>query len=151
MLINAYNALQSATAEKNNRDGCTIYGEYIADKLRSYDIRTRSIVQHYCNNIIFEADMGNYSQHLVQRQIATPLQSPVSYSSTPTPPVSIVQSCDGSSLDASTQIIMHGSAQPQSATYPQCSTSTSVDDLGNNDINADIEENNLVSYINTFK
>lgn len=43
------------------RDSCDVYSEHVAMKLRKYNERTRSIVQHLFNNILFEADMGKYS------------------------------------------------------------------------------------------
>lgn len=44
--------------ERENRDECSVYGEYVSHKLRNYDFRTRCIVQHQINDIIFHADMG---------------------------------------------------------------------------------------------
>jgi len=41
-------------------DEWSVYGEHLANKLRKYSSRTSSIVQHRFNNILFEADMGNY-------------------------------------------------------------------------------------------
>lgn len=43
------------------RESCDIYGEHIAFKLKSYNERTRNIVQHLFNDILFEADMGKYN------------------------------------------------------------------------------------------
>ncbi len=43
------------------RDSCDVYGEHVSMKLRSYTERTRSIVQHLVNNILFEADMGKFN------------------------------------------------------------------------------------------
>ncbi|KAK7578149.1 hypothetical protein V9T40_010354 [Parthenolecanium corni] len=43
------------------RDSCDVYGEHVAMKLRNYSERTRSIVQHLVNNILFEADMGKFN------------------------------------------------------------------------------------------
>lgn len=43
------------------RDSCDVYGEHVAMKLRNYNERTRSIVQHLTNNILFEADMGKFN------------------------------------------------------------------------------------------
>ncbi|XP_053970934.1 uncharacterized protein LOC128872351 isoform X1 [Hylaeus volcanicus] len=41
-------------------DECDTYGKHVANKLRSYSNRTRVRVEHAINNILFEADMGNY-------------------------------------------------------------------------------------------
>lgn len=44
---------------QNTRDECTIFGELVAVGLRSItDRRTRLIVQHQINNLLFEAQMG---------------------------------------------------------------------------------------------
>lgn len=36
------------------------FSKYLSNKLRKYDNRTSSIVQHEISNIIFKADMGEY-------------------------------------------------------------------------------------------
>ncbi|XP_050064604.1 uncharacterized protein LOC126553492 [Aphis gossypii] len=41
-------------------DEWSVYGQHLANKLRKYTPHTSSIVQHYFNNILFEADMGKY-------------------------------------------------------------------------------------------
>nr|CAI5823940.1 unnamed protein product [Callosobruchus analis] len=52
----AFTILQKST----ERDACEIYGEHVAMKLRSYSKRTQIMVQHLFNNILFNADMGQY-------------------------------------------------------------------------------------------
>ncbi|XP_050310771.1 uncharacterized protein LOC126746512 [Anthonomus grandis grandis] len=41
-------------------DSCTDYGKHVANKLRNYSERTKAIVQYHFNNILFQADMGNF-------------------------------------------------------------------------------------------
>src|SRR5580765_5188461 len=53
-------------------DDCSVYGEHVAFKLRSYDTRTRAIVQQQINNILFNADMGMYSQFNPYRNVNNP-------------------------------------------------------------------------------
>ncbi|KAF5285486.1 hypothetical protein FQR65_LT13231 [Abscondita terminalis] len=42
-------------------DECSIFGEYIATKLRKHDDRTRTILQHRIHNILFQAEMDQFS------------------------------------------------------------------------------------------
>lgn len=44
------------------QDRFATYGEHVANKLRTYNQRTQAIVEHAINNILFEADMGNYEK-----------------------------------------------------------------------------------------
>ncbi|XP_075238637.1 uncharacterized protein LOC142334466 [Lycorma delicatula] len=57
-----YKMVRRLTEGYDKRDECKAYGEYVMHKLRNYDFRTRSIVQHNINDIIFNADMGRYQQ-----------------------------------------------------------------------------------------
>lgn len=41
----------------NKKDECTIYGEYIAEKLRKLDEISRAQAQHKVNNILYEIEM----------------------------------------------------------------------------------------------
>lgn len=41
----------------NKKDECTIYGEYIAEKLRKLDEISRAQAQHKLNNILYEIEM----------------------------------------------------------------------------------------------
>ncbi|XP_066263077.1 transcription factor Adf-1-like [Euwallacea similis] len=55
------NILKSVASNKQLKaDECNVYGRHVANKLRSYTKRTRNMVQHYINNILFNADMGQY-------------------------------------------------------------------------------------------
>lgn len=42
------------------QDEYSAFGQYVACKLRRFDHRTRSFVEHAINNVLFEADMGKY-------------------------------------------------------------------------------------------
>ncbi|GLV41474.1 hypothetical protein CBL_06704 [Carabus blaptoides fortunei] len=39
-------------------DECSMFGEYIAEKLRKHDSRTRMILQHQIHNVLYEAEMN---------------------------------------------------------------------------------------------
>lgn len=55
----AFDVMQSCV---QRRDSCDIYGEHVAMKLRTYTKMTQNMVQHLFNNILFNADMGQYNQ-----------------------------------------------------------------------------------------
>ncbi|CAI6376200.1 unnamed protein product [Macrosiphum euphorbiae] len=51
-------------------DDWSVYGQHLANKLRKYTPHASSIVQHYFNNILFEADMGKFdlpNSHVLQQ------------------------------------------------------------------------------------
>ena len=54
----AYDILKNAC----QRDDCSIYGEHVANELRSLSSRARTIVKHTINNTLFEAAMGKYDE-----------------------------------------------------------------------------------------
>lgn len=56
----AYQILKDTVANRNLRDGSTIYGEHVASKHRKYSAHTQSVVEHLIGNILFNADMGKY-------------------------------------------------------------------------------------------
>lgn len=57
-------SLNGAISDANSvSNSCSIYGQYVANKLMNYSDRTRAIVEHKINNILFEADMGNFDQN----------------------------------------------------------------------------------------
>lgn len=45
-----------------SEDEFEYFSKYLANKLRKYDKRTNAFVQHEISNIIFKADMGEYTQ-----------------------------------------------------------------------------------------
>jgi len=47
-------------------DDWSTYGEHVGNKLRGYSKQTSSIVQHFINNLLFEADMGKYDANSYQ-------------------------------------------------------------------------------------
>lgn len=50
--------------EEIEEDDSTIFGELVARKLRKYNTRTRNVAEHMISNILFDADMGKYKEHL---------------------------------------------------------------------------------------
>lgn len=51
----AFNILQSKIQVQ--KDECFMFGEYIVEKLRSFNPRTRAMLQHQIHNVIFQAEM----------------------------------------------------------------------------------------------
>ncbi|XP_060865751.1 uncharacterized protein LOC132941624 [Metopolophium dirhodum] len=73
----AFNILKRSASsfKSNSSDECTTYGAHVANKIRSYPPQTRAIVQHYINNILFDADMGRYDYYSANPHIL--FQNPV--------------------------------------------------------------------------
>ena len=71
----AYKILKEVSERHEKRDDCFVFGEHVAHKLRGYDSRTCSIVQHHINNILFEADMGKYLNGNLYNQQPMPWES----------------------------------------------------------------------------
>ncbi|XP_046141943.1 uncharacterized protein LOC123987836 [Osmia bicornis bicornis] len=60
-LEEAFKILKQSVS-KEQPDECETYTKHIANKLRSYSIRTRAQVEYAINKILFEADMGICTQ-----------------------------------------------------------------------------------------
>lgn len=58
----AFDILKNVSAKslQDNDDECGVYGKHVANKLRNYNKRTRAIVQYHFNNIMFQADLGQF-------------------------------------------------------------------------------------------
>lgn len=50
----------TAAAAISTMDECSVYGQHVANKLRSYSAKTRTMVEHNINNELFKADLGEY-------------------------------------------------------------------------------------------
>ncbi|VVC35477.1 Hypothetical protein CINCED_3A006020 [Cinara cedri] len=53
--------MRTIAENRNNiseKDECDIYGEYVGKKLKSFDKRTRAILQNQINNLIFNMEMN---------------------------------------------------------------------------------------------
>lgn len=50
----------SDVVPKKARDGCEIFGEHVAFKLKGYNLYVRNMAQHLINNVLFDADMGKF-------------------------------------------------------------------------------------------
>ncbi|CAH2003167.1 unnamed protein product [Acanthoscelides obtectus] len=82
----AYKIMKEAQARSSRRekaeDRFDIYGQHIASKLRTYSKRAEIMVEHAINNILFEADLGNYdgpssgSSFQQHSLVSLPLPSP---------------------------------------------------------------------------
>lgn len=55
----AYRILKD-THESKIRDKSQAFGNHIASKHREYSKRTKAYVEHYINNILFDADLGKF-------------------------------------------------------------------------------------------
>lgn len=51
---------QTTAGSQKRKDQCCLFGDYIADKLRSFDNRLRAIAQNRISNILFELEMNMY-------------------------------------------------------------------------------------------
>lgn len=62
----AYKIMKEAQArfsrQEKAQDRFDVYGQHIASKLRTYSKRAEIMVEHAINNILFEADLGNYDR-----------------------------------------------------------------------------------------
>lgn len=54
----AYNIMESLRGRVLERDECSIYGEQLAFKLRKMDVRTRLLLQHQINGLVFNTEMN---------------------------------------------------------------------------------------------
>lgn len=54
------------TASQQRKDQCSLFGDYIADKLRIFDNHLRAIVQHRISNLLFELEMNLYQNSSTQ-------------------------------------------------------------------------------------
>lgn len=79
----ALGILKDAVSKSSSLDDeCGLFGQYIANKLRSYDPMTRAVVQHEINNSIFNADMKFYHQSLATSSSSNTYRSTASRSQT---------------------------------------------------------------------
>jgi hypothetical protein len=77
--------IRSATTSlQTNEDYCSVFGKYVANKLRNCNKRTRTIAEYHINNILFQAELGQYDTHVGSSAPSTPLPSPRSPIQTPT-------------------------------------------------------------------
>jgi len=53
----AYNILKSTVQANKQKDCSDVFGDYVARKLRKYNVKIQSYVEHQINNIVFQADM----------------------------------------------------------------------------------------------
>lgn len=87
---------------QNLSDECTTYGLLVGNKIRNYQPKTRSLVQHYINNILFEADMGKYdfnsttSNCMLSNNLESHYGSSTILLNSPQPPSSASSSIDPS-------------------------------------------------------
>lgn len=66
----AYRILKD-TYESKIRDKIQAFGNHVASKHREYSKRTKAYVEHYINNILFDADLGKFESRLT----STPMSS----------------------------------------------------------------------------
>lgn len=91
----AWNTLQTLTTTKKTKDQFDAFGQYIAEKLRQLDSETCIHVKKTINDVIFEAELGNYRsfQHQQRSNLhlpswistlqTSPQSSPTSFMSQP--------------------------------------------------------------------
>ncbi|CAH1998066.1 unnamed protein product [Acanthoscelides obtectus] len=61
-IAEALQVLKNMSASSSARDDASVFGEYIASKIRKMDPMTTSTVQYHIQNIIYQAEMGVYSR-----------------------------------------------------------------------------------------
>ncbi|XP_017885680.1 uncharacterized protein LOC108628351 [Ceratina calcarata] len=54
----AFHILKRTIQSNRTKDDSSIFGEYIAEKLRKHDPRTRMILQHQIHNLLFQAEIN---------------------------------------------------------------------------------------------
>lgn len=52
-------ALNQQKESGNDDSDCFVFGQHVANKLRTYDSRIRNIMQYHINTLLYHADMGN--------------------------------------------------------------------------------------------
>ncbi|CAH0561733.1 unnamed protein product [Brassicogethes aeneus] len=57
-------------------DPTLMYTQHLANKLRQFSGRTKAMIEHTIDQIIFEAEMGQYDNPLFRTQVPTPAFSP---------------------------------------------------------------------------
>ncbi|CAH1955122.1 unnamed protein product [Acanthoscelides obtectus] len=62
-IMQAFGYLQNVASgsASNKRDDCSVYGEHVANKIRKFDDRLKSLAQHRINNILFDLEMSHYN------------------------------------------------------------------------------------------
>ncbi|XP_071639782.1 uncharacterized protein [Temnothorax longispinosus] len=100
---------QTTAVSQQRKDQCSLFGDYIADKLRTFNNRLRAIAQNRISNILFELEMNLYTNpdthtsmhftspsdlsHFQQTNRSSTLQnSDNQRPSTPSTPVSFINS-----------------------------------------------------------
>lgn len=81
-VIEAYGILKGISSKTADKDECSAHADFIACKLRKFDDRTRAIVMHNINDVLFNAEIGKYNE-ITTRQPSYHhnLSSPLLYSS----------------------------------------------------------------------
>lgn len=69
MLAEALECLQKSSTDIT--DPYSSFGRHIANELRKYDPHTLAYVKNAINNIIFEADIGKYTQQQINTRYYT--------------------------------------------------------------------------------
>ncbi|CAH1113552.1 unnamed protein product [Psylliodes chrysocephalus] len=149
------------------KDGCSVYGEYIGFKLRSYNSYTRAIVEHHINTIIYNADMGFYAPNN-NSNIQLPTTNSTGYYSSTAPSPALSPAASYSSHGSTTSNFnnqipttnstgFYSSTAPSPALSPAASSSPTgeqnlnIPQTGLTDSNRDIMKNNLVSFFTDYK
>lgn len=137
----AYRILKD-TYESKIRDKSQAFGNHVASKHREYSKRTKAYVEHYINNILFDADMGKYDYE--QSFASTPTYS-YSDSSQNTLPNSVTT--DQPPSNQITTIALENNSQNTINTGQQLHIPNS-----NDTETAETEETSPLAYfINNFK
>ena len=122
----AFRILKKSTAAET-QNPYSAYGQHIAQKMMGYSSRTRILVEHAINNVLFEADMGRQDRLCTMTSApatfnySTPVMPSPSFSDTPTPIPSPSHS-DFQPSTSSSSSYFHNPSNPNSnvPSQPQC-------------------------------
>lgn len=96
----------------SQHDESTTYGLHVGNKIRNYTPKTRALVQHYINNILFDADMGKYNYCMLSTDNLQSHSGPTNQSNSLNP-----QSSASSSIDPSDECSNEGDTSSMSNYY----------------------------------
>lgn len=68
-----YDTTKDLAVKKQNLNtteinACDAFGKYIASELKTFDSFSRAQITHVFNNVLYEAHMGKFKQHITQQQ-----------------------------------------------------------------------------------
>lgn len=147
LMMEAYNALKTISSQNPQRDSHTIFGEYIAEKLRSYDKPTCAEIQHRFSSIIFEADMRQYTtKSFVPPSMTYTSSSPAQWSAYSSSVSSPAQSPSMTYIPLQSPQSQHES----NSTIVPLPCPSSRNEMCSTDVDGTYPQSDIATYISTF-